>query len=69
MHGERHAESPAQTAKVVVTLATLRGDLSTGSLPGFSPNAVDLRVEPAERGAARMFAAEGVAWVGFHRDP
>jgi type II secretory ATPase GspE/PulE/Tfp pilus assembly ATPase PilB-like protein len=69
MYGDRHPEPGAQTARVVVTLATLRGDLSTGSIQSFSPNAVDHRVEPAERGAARMFAAESVAWVGFHRDP
>jgi type II secretory ATPase GspE/PulE/Tfp pilus assembly ATPase PilB-like protein len=69
MYGERHAESPAQAVKVAVTVATLRGELSSGTVQAFSPNAVDHRLELAERGGARMFAAESVAWVGFHHDP
>jgi len=68
MLGDRPGEAHAHVAKVTVTLATIRGELSTGQMQAFAPNAIDHRLESGERGAARMFAAEGVAWVGFHRE-
>ena len=61
-------DAPAHAAKITVTLATLRGELTTGRVQAFAPNAIDHRVELGERGASRMFPAEGVAWVGFHRE-
>src|SRR3989338_11600323 len=68
MLGDRPGEAHGHVAKVTVTLATIRGELSTGQMQAFAPNAIDHRIESGDRGAARMFAAEGVAWVGFHRE-
>lgn len=67
MFGERHGESAARAAGVTVTLATMRGEQSTGRMAGFTPNASDHRLEMAERSTSRMFPAESVAWIGFHR--
>ena len=65
MLGDRQGDS---AAKITVTLATIRGELSTGRIAAFAPNAADHRLEVGDRGASRMFAAESVAWVGFHRE-
>jgi type II secretory ATPase GspE/PulE/Tfp pilus assembly ATPase PilB-like protein len=68
MLGDRHGESSTHSVRGAVTLATIRGELTTGRMTSFAPNAADHKLELGDRGASRLFAAEDLAWLGFHRE-
>ena len=41
MLGDRHGDSSAHAVRSAVTLATIRGELTTGRMAAFAPNAID----------------------------
>lgn len=53
-----------------VTLSLVSGETHSGYLRRFSPAEPDIVLSPTHDGRANgRFAAEQVAWVGFHREP